>query len=222
MANKDPQPSADEKAQYDKTKDELVRMLAKKRAADRQLVGRPSSRAFCHSHWGMTGPDGVVHLQPRDHIPDGHGQHRKHHPRLRRIPQTYTGRRGTEETRDWRGRQMVLEQQRDVGKGSSTYAPLLYPVYLGGTMQSLELIGDGEETTPAPDEFKPGVTTVVVPPAPRAQELTAAQQKKHRDREYQRRKRAMRRSAGTMSDDDAQSTGTARRAHKRARLADDE
>jgi len=40
MANKDPQPSADEKAQYEKTKDELVRMLAKKRAADRQLVSQ--------------------------------------------------------------------------------------------------------------------------------------------------------------------------------------
>jgi hypothetical protein len=33
------------------------------------------------------------------------------------------------------------------------------------------------------------VTTVVVPPAPRAPELTAAQLKKNRDREYQRKKR---------------------------------
>ena len=94
------------------------------------------------------------------------------------------------------------------------------------TRQSLDLIGEGGESTPAPDDFKhpttPGVTTVVVPPAPRTQELTAAQQKKNRDREYQRRKRAMRRSAGTVSDEDTQSIGTGRRVLKRARMADDE
>lgn len=120
---------------------------------------------------------------------------------------------------------MVLGQQRDMVKGSLANTSLFYSVHFSKLIQSLELIGDGEESTPAPDEFKhptPGLTTVVVPPAPRTQELTAAQQKKHRDREYQRRKRAMRRSAGTMSDDDSQSTGTARRVHKRARLADDE
>ena len=87
-------------------------------------------------------------------------------------------------------------------------------------------MGEGEESTPAPDDFKhpttPGITTVVVPPAPRTQELTAAQQKKNRDREYQRRKRAMRRSSGTVSDEDSQSIGASRRALKRARVADDE
>lgn len=90
--------------------------------------------------------------------------------------------------------------------------------------KSLDLVGDGEESTPAPEDFKhpttPGVTTVVVLPAPRTQELTAAQQKKNRDREYQRRKRAMRRSAGTVSDEE--SIGTGRRSLKRARMADDE
>jgi chromatin modification-related protein EAF6 len=94
------------------------------------------------------------------------------------------------------------------------------------SIQSLDLVGEGEESTPAPDEFKhpttPGVTTVVVLPAPRTQELTAAQQKKNRDREYQRRKRAMRRSAGTVSDEDSQSIGTGRRPLKRARIGDDE
>ena len=38
MANKDPPTSAEEKARYDKVKDELAKMLMKKRAADRQLV----------------------------------------------------------------------------------------------------------------------------------------------------------------------------------------
>lgn len=92
--------------------------------------------------------------------------------------------------------------------------------------QSLDLLGEGEDSTPAPDDMRlqttPGLTTVVVPPAPRTQELTAAQQKKHRDREYQRRKRAMRRSAGTVSDEDSQSIGTGRRPMKRARIADDD
>jgi hypothetical protein len=92
--------------------------------------------------------------------------------------------------------------------------------------QSLDLLGDGEESTPAPEDMRlqttPGLTTVVVPPAPRTQELTAAQQKKNRDREYQRHKRAMRRSAGTVSDEDSQSTGTGRRPMKRVRIADDD
>lgn len=38
MTNKDPPTSAEEKARYDKVKDELAKMLMKKRAADRQLV----------------------------------------------------------------------------------------------------------------------------------------------------------------------------------------
>lgn len=38
MANKDPTVSAEDKSQYEKVKDELVKMLLKKRAADRQLV----------------------------------------------------------------------------------------------------------------------------------------------------------------------------------------
>lgn len=41
MANKDPPASAEEKARYDKVKDELAKMLMKKRAADRQLVCPP-------------------------------------------------------------------------------------------------------------------------------------------------------------------------------------
>lgn len=83
---------------------------------------------------------------------------------------------------------------------------------------------DGDESL-MPDEYgkqsTPGLTTVVVPPAPRTQELTPAQSKKLRDKEYQRKKRASvsRRSTGTISDDEQIS---ARRPTKRARLADDD
>ncbi|THH20088.1 hypothetical protein EW146_g1203 [Bondarzewia mesenterica] len=57
--------------------------------------------------------------------------------------------------------------------------------------KSLELSGEGEESSATVEDYKqptPGLTTVVLPPAPRAQELTAAQLKKNRDREYQRKK----------------------------------
>ncbi|PPQ92849.1 hypothetical protein CVT25_004337 [Psilocybe cyanescens] len=95
--------------------------------------------------------------------------------------------------------------------------------------KSLELMGEGEESTPATDEFvkqpTPGVTTIAVPPATRNQELTVAQQKKIKDREYQRRKRA---SASHRSTGDSEeelvsaASASSRRPTKRARLADDD
>ncbi|TFY63964.1 hypothetical protein EVG20_g6112 [Dentipellis fragilis] len=93
--------------------------------------------------------------------------------------------------------------------------------------KSLELSGEGEESTATAEDYKqptPGLTTVVLPPAPRPPEISAAQAKKNRDREYQRRKRAnaaSRRSIGTLSDEESVST-SGRRATKRARLADDD
>lgn len=95
-------------------------------------------------------------------------------------------------------------------------------------MQSLELSGEGEESAANADDFKQptsGLTTVVLPPAPRVPELTAAQLKKNRDREYQRKKRAAasRRSVGTVSDEDGSTTTTGgRRPTKRVRVADDD
>jgi len=94
--------------------------------------------------------------------------------------------------------------------------------------RSLELSGEGEESTAIGDDFKQptsGLTTVVLPPAPRVPELTAAQLKKNRDREYQRKKRAAanRRSVGTLSDDEGSATTAGgRRPIKRVRVADDE
>ncbi|KAH9038394.1 histone acetyltransferase subunit NuA4-domain-containing protein [Lactarius pseudohatsudake] len=84
--------------------------------------------------------------------------------------------------------------------------------------RSLELSGEGEESAATAEDFKQpisGLTTV----------LTAAQLKKNRDREYQRKKRAAasRRSVGTVSDDEGSSmAGGGRRPSKRARVADDD
>ncbi|KZT73920.1 NuA4-domain-containing protein [Daedalea quercina L-15889] len=93
--------------------------------------------------------------------------------------------------------------------------------------KSLELSGEGEESGAGEDQSRmstPGLTTVIVPPAPRPQELSAAQQKKNRDREYQRKKRASARATATpMSEDDSHSVASSgRRPSKRARLADDD
>ena len=71
----------------------------------------------------------------------------------------------------------------------------------------------------------PGLTTVVVPPAPRVPELTAAQLKRNRDREYQRKKRAFasRRSIGAVRDDEGNATTAGgRRPIKRVRIVDDD
>ncbi|TFK40738.1 histone acetyltransferase subunit NuA4-domain-containing protein [Crucibulum laeve] len=95
--------------------------------------------------------------------------------------------------------------------------------------KSLELLGEGEESTATNDDYvkqpTPGVTTVVVPPA-KTNELTGAQLKRQRDKEYQRKKRektAGLKSAGGDSDDEVvSSTSTSRRPTKRARLADDD
>lgn len=98
-------------------------------------------------------------------------------------------------------------------------------VYL--LLQSLELSGEGEESGATGEDQSrmstPGLTTVIVPPATRTQEMTAAQQKKARDREYQRKKRAIanRRATGTPASDE-ESVASGRRPSKRARLADED
>jgi len=107
----------------------------------------------------------------------------------------------------------VSESDRIFSASSSTY------------QKSLELLGEGDESTATVDDYKqstPGLTTVIVPPASRSQEL-AALQKRTRDREYQRKKRAnaSRRSTGTISDDEP-TISTGRRTIKKARMADDD
>ncbi|PCH40230.1 NuA4-domain-containing protein [Wolfiporia cocos MD-104 SS10] len=112
----------------------------------------------------------------------------------------------------------VSDADRIFSGSSATYKK----AYLTG--QSLELSGEGEDSGATGDDHSrmstPGITTVIVPPAPRNQELTAAQQKKNRDREYQRKKRANARQTATpLSDEESVTSG--RRPTKRARLADD-
>ncbi|KAJ7581178.1 histone acetyltransferase subunit NuA4-domain-containing protein [Mycena floridula] len=112
-----------------------------------------------------------------------------------------------------RKRYEITEQDRVFSNSSLT------------TQRSLDLMGEGEETTGTSDEYAkqptPGVTTVIVPPATRGQELTAAQQNKlTRDKEYQRRKRAATNrssrigSTGSLSEDEVIPTSS-RRSTKR-------
>ncbi|TEB22757.1 NuA4-domain-containing protein [Coprinellus micaceus] len=107
----------------------------------------------------------------------------------------------------------VGEQDRIFSNSSLTY------------QKSLDLTGDGEDTTTTDDykQTSSGPTTVVLPPAPKNQELSL-QQKRARDKEYQRRKRASAslRSTGESEEEISTSTSTSRRATKRARVADDD
>lgn len=91
-------------------------------------------------------------------------------------------------------------------------------------------MGEAEESVATNDEFGKQstpvpITTIAVPPVVRTQELTAAQAKKIKDREYQRKKRAnmSHRSTGE-SDEEVVSTTSvsSRRPTKRARLATDD
>ncbi|TFK74851.1 NuA4-domain-containing protein [Pluteus cervinus] len=97
------------------------------------------------------------------------------------------------------------------------------------TQKSLELLGEGEESTVTNEEYikqpTPGLTTVIVPPATRGQELSVAQQKRNRDKEYQRKKRvSLSLKGGGDSDEEVVSVAStsSRRATKRARLTQDD
>ncbi|KAG6820703.1 hypothetical protein H0H93_012756 [Arthromyces matolae] len=112
----------------------------------------------------------------------------------------------------------INDQDRLFSKSSLTY------------QKSLDLLGEGDESTATNDDYHknptPGLTTVVVPPATRSQELSVAQLKRIRDRDYQRRKRTSvsLRSNGDSDEEivSAASTTTSRRPSKRARMAEDD
>jgi len=81
--------------------------------------------------------------------------------------------------------------------------------------------GPNEEYVKQPT---PGLTTVIVPPATRNQELTvSAQQKRLRDKEYQRKRRANTsvRSTGE-SEEEMVNTSTSRRPSKRQKMTEDD
>lgn len=74
-------------------------------------------------------------------------------------------------------------------------------------------------TIPAPSSRNgtPGLQTVVLSPAPRAPEMSAAATKKLRDKEYQRKKRALVKAKQEAEEENAKKTTS----NKRARTDDD-
>ncbi|KAG6890610.1 hypothetical protein C0995_006586 [Termitomyces sp. Mi166 len=111
----------------------------------------------------------------------------------------------------------INDQDRLFSKSSLTY------------QKSLDLLGEGDESTATNEEYHkqptPGVTTVVVPPATRTQELSVAQQKRIRDREYQRRKRSsvsLRDNGESDEEIVSAASTTSRRPTKRARMTEDD
>jgi chromatin modification-related protein EAF6 len=97
-------------------------------------------------------------------------------------------------------------------------------------LQSLDVAGEDNDTPP--DDARPAVpgalTTITLAPARPTPELSRAQeQKKARDRDYQRKKRAsVRRRSTTGAESDEESVTAAPsvggRSRKRARVGDDD
>lgn len=111
----------------------------------------------------------------------------------------------------------INDQDRLFSRSSLTY------------QKSLDLMGEGDESTTTNDDHHkqptPGVTTVIVPPATRTQELSVAQQKKIRDREYQRRKRtsvSLRSNGDSDEEIISAASSSSRRPMKRSRMADED
>jgi chromatin modification-related protein EAF6 len=90
----------------------------------------------------------------------------------------------------------------------------------------LDLHGEGEES-PSEEAIKvsAGPPTISLPAA-KGSDITAAQQKKLRDRDYQRKKRANRRQSTVGPDSDEESVAASvtsgRRPNKRSRGVDDD
>lgn len=94
-------------------------------------------------------------------------------------------------------------------------------------------MGEGEESTATNDEYvkqstPAPLTTIAVPPATRTQELTLqSSNKRTKDRDYQRKRRAnaSHRSTGTADSDEelvSAASASSRRPTKRSRIADDD
>ncbi|KAF9651332.1 NuA4-domain-containing protein [Thelephora ganbajun] len=98
----------------------------------------------------------------------------------------------------------VTDSDRMFSASSTTY------------QRSLELMGEGDESTATQDDYKP--TTVVVPPVKQRDE-SAANAKKLRDREYQRMKRAQKKRSTIASDDESVTSAAGRKPVKRARTS---
>lgn len=232
------EPTAEDKARYDAIRKELLQALPKKRGVDRQLV----------SHWwiqlGVDANTTQAQLEVQLYAFEGSYLTETAAHSGGNIIQGFEGYLKNQSVT--RRKYEVSDSDRMFSNSSLTCQKvcalsilIAYPTNQFAFAQSLDLFGEGEESTATADDFHnqkqstpisgsiSGLTTVVVPPATRGQELSAAQQKKNRDREYQRRKRASasrQRSTGTISDEEvavSSSAGTGR-ARKRARMADDD
>ncbi|EIN12717.1 NuA4-domain-containing protein [Punctularia strigosozonata HHB-11173 SS5] len=192
----DAAPSAEDKARYDSLRKELVQALTKKRQLDKQLAA---------TELGIYNLEGNYLAEA---LRDGGGN--IIHGFENYLKNQNTARRKTE----------LSDADRFFSNSSVTYQK-------ARAAHSLELMGDGEESTATIDDGKltAGSNSVVVPIPPAGKsEMSAAQHKKNRDREYQRRKRASNRKSATGqdSDDESVSTMSSKRPTKRARLAEDE
>ncbi|KAF8073733.1 histone acetyltransferase subunit NuA4-domain-containing protein [Lyophyllum atratum] len=203
MAEAGPGPSAEEKSRYESLKNELKKALPKKRQADKQLATVEVQIYNLEANY-LT--ETAAHSG--GNIIQGFDGYLKN--------QT-TGRRKYE----------INDQDRLFSKSSLTYQKVRPCARI--LFASLDLLGEGEESTATNDDYHkqptPGVTTVIVPPATRTQELSVAQQKKIRDREYQRRKRTSvsLRSNGDSDEEIVSAASTSsRRPTKRSRITDDD
>ncbi|KAJ7047791.1 histone acetyltransferase subunit NuA4-domain-containing protein [Mycena alexandri] len=190
-------PSLDDKARYEALKKELLQALPKKRAIDKQLA---EIEFQIHDLEKTYLTETAAHNG--GNIINGFEGYLKN---------TNTNRRKYD----------VADHERLFSNSSLTYP------------KSLELLRDNDVDVPEEGShggsislFKqpsstPGVTTVIVPPATRGQELDQSTIKKYRDREYQRRKRASASVSQRSTSDEETVTSSSRRATKKARLGDE-
>ncbi|KAG6812570.1 hypothetical protein H0H92_002222 [Tricholoma furcatifolium] len=205
-----PGPSADERARYDALKNELKKLLPKKRQADKQLA---TIEVQIYNLEATYLTETAAHSG--GNIIQGFDGYLKNPTTTRRKYE-------------------VNDADRLFSRSSMTYQKVricnhknLARIYT--RLKSLDLLGDGDESTATNDDYHkqptPGLTTVVVPPATRTQELSVAQQKKIRDKEYQRKKRT---SVSLRSNGDSDeelvsaASSSSRRPTKRARVVDDD
>ncbi|PAV17470.1 4-domain-containing [Pyrrhoderma noxium] len=194
-------PSSEDKSRYEAARKELMQALQKKRIVDKQLA-QLEVQIYNFENSYLT--DTAQHSGGN-------------------IIQGFDGYLKTQNV--GRRRHEPTEADRVFSTSSLTY------------QKSLELLGDPEEEADTIGVLSlgnsrgptPGLTTVVLPAATQRsqQELTAAQQKKVRDKEYQRRKRASQareRALAAEREEEAgetYSTGSSRRQVKKPKTADD-
>lgn len=208
-------PTSDDKAAFEAAKKDLKQALDKKREADRRLVS-PDPFPVVTTH-NLIQAEVEVQLYQLEatyltetttnsggNIITGFENYLKNQG---------IGRRKFE----------VTDHERMFSASSTTYQrvritqDVFYTSALAFCHQSLELMGEGEESAVTQDDSKP---TVAIQPTIKQRDETAATLKKIRDREYQRAKRAEKKKRSTIASDDESVTSAAgRKPIKRARTS---